>query len=107
MISSRWLPLCHFEVFFGSSPFLVGTIKGLATYEDGSTTWAKSETIVTADPDGKTGRWEGKAEFIQGTGRFEGIQGGIIYTGKRFAPTPGAGAQYYTDGNWTYTLPSK
>ena len=79
----------------------------LATFEDGSTTWAKTQTTVTPNPDGKTGRWEGTFEFIKGTGRFEGIQGSGIFIAKRFAPTPGAGAQYYSDSTRTYTLPSK
>jgi hypothetical protein len=32
---------------------------GLNTYEDGSTTWAKAQFTVTANPDGKTAIWEG------------------------------------------------
>jgi hypothetical protein len=79
----------------------------LATHEDGSTTWAKSETTVTADPDGKTARWEGTFEYIKGTGRFQGIQGRGTYTGKRLALLPGVGAQWYYDSTITYTLPSK
>ncbi|MGD0626371.1 MAG: hypothetical protein ABSB32_16830 [Thermodesulfobacteriota bacterium] len=80
---------------------------GLATYEDGSTTWSKGINTVTANPDGKTARWEGTFEYIKGTGRFEGIQGSGSWTGKRLLPMPGAGAQYYLDYTITYTLPSK
>ena len=79
----------------------------VATYEDGSTKWYKFQNTITLDPDGKTGRWEGMFEYIRGTGRFEGIQGSGTFTGKRLAPTPGAGAQYYSDITSTYTLPSK
>jgi hypothetical protein len=79
----------------------------VSTYEDGSTLWEKYQNIVTPSPDGKTSRYEGTSEFIKGTGRFEGIQGSGSYTGKRLAPTPGVGAQYYTDSIGTYTLPSK
>jgi hypothetical protein len=79
----------------------------LATYEDGSTIWSKGINTVTANPDGKTARWEGTFEYIKGTGRFEGIQGSGSWTGKRLVPTPGAGAQYYLDYTITYTLPSK
>jgi hypothetical protein len=80
---------------------------GLNTYEDGSTTWTKAQFTVTANPDGKTARWEGTFDYVKGTGRFEGIQGSGSFTGKRFAPTPGAGAQFLTDFTVTYTLPSK
>ena len=80
---------------------------GLFTYEDGSTIWTKEENNITANPDGKTGRWEATFEYIKGTGRFEGIQGSGTYTGKRFAPVPGVGAQFYIDSTGTYTLPSK
>ncbi len=80
---------------------------GLATSEDGSTTWVKWQNTVTADPDGKTARWEGTFEYIKGTGRFEGIHGSGTFTGKRFAPVPGVGAQFYSDSTGTYTLPSK
>jgi len=79
----------------------------LDTYEDGSSTWSKAQFTVTADPYAKTGTWEGTLEFIKGTGRFEGIQGGGSFTGKRFAPVPGVDAQYYSDYTMTYTLPSK
>ena len=54
----------------------------LATHEDGSTTWAKFQYTATANPDGKTTGLEGTIEYIKGTGRFEGIQGGGTWTGK-------------------------
>jgi hypothetical protein len=78
-----------------------------ATYEDGSATWNKAKTTITPDSGGKTTSWEGTFEYIKGTGRFEGIKGGGPYTGRRLAPAPGAGAQYYLDYTTTYTLPSK
>jgi hypothetical protein len=79
----------------------------LATYEDGSTLWAKWQNTITANPDGKSARWEGTFEYIKGTGRFEGIQGSGSWTGKRLALLPGVGAQWYLDYTGTYTLPSK
>jgi len=79
----------------------------LAIFEDGSTLSNKGQNTVTANPDGKTARWEGTFEYVKGTGRFEGIKGGGTFTGKRFAPLPGIGAQYYYDSIGTYTLPSK
>jgi hypothetical protein len=78
----------------------------VATYEDGSTIWTKIQNTITPNPDGKTSRWEGTFEYIKGTGQFEGIKGGATFTGKRLAPVPGAGAQYYSDSTSTYTLPS-
>ncbi len=77
------------------------------TFEDGSTYWTKSQFNITPAPNGKTGIWEGTFEYIKGTGRFEGIQGGGTLSGKRLAVLPGAGAQYYVDITGTYTLPSK
>jgi hypothetical protein len=79
----------------------------LVTFEDGSTQWVKTQNTITANPDGKTARWEGTFEYTKGTGRFEGIQGGGTFIGKRLAPVPGAGAQYYSDSTGTYTLPPK
>ena len=80
---------------------------GLTTLEDGSTQWFKYQQTVTPNPDGKTSRYEGKLEYIKGTGRFEGIQGNGTFTFKRLAPLPGVGAQFLSDGTATYTLPSK
>ena len=79
----------------------------LDTYEDGSTTWVKTQYTSTTDPDGKTGRMEGTFQYIKGTGRFEGIRGGGTFIGKRLAPLPGVGVQYVVDLTATYTLPSK
>jgi len=98
-----------------STKFMADVTKGngksqsywLITYEDSSTIWGKAQNAITANPDGKTARWEGTSEYIKGTGRFEGIQGGGTFTGKRLALTPGVGAQYYADSTLTYTLPSK
>ena len=95
----------------GMSDFTKGSGKsqlyGVDTYEDGSSTWIKIHLTATADPDGKTTRLEGTFDYIKGTGRFEGIQGGGTFTGKRLAPAPGVAAQYCNDSTATYTLPSK
>jgi hypothetical protein len=86
-----------------------GKIHGynVATFEDGSTLCIRYQGTATPEANGKTSRWEATCEFSKGTGRFEGIQGGGSFTGKRLASTPGAGAQYYVDYDLTYTLPSK
>ena len=79
----------------------------VATFEDGSTLCIRYQGTATPEANGKTSRWEATCELIKGTGRFEGIQGGGSFTGKRLASMPGAGAQYYIDYDLTYTLPSK
>ena len=77
----------------------------VVTFEDGYTVSIGYQG--TATPEAKTTRWDGAYEFIKGTGRFEGVQGGGSLTGKRLASTPGAGSQYCVDYDLTYTLPSK
>jgi len=80
----------------------------VATYEDGSTSWTRLSGSATPGAEGKTASWESlTGEFIKGTGRFEGIKGSVTFTGKRLAPSPGTGSQYYIDWAFTYTLPSK
>ncbi len=87
----------------GSGPHQVYS---LYTFEDGSTFVLKRQGMTTADPTGKTSRIEGKGSFIQGTGRFEGVQGEVAYTGKRLTPLAG-GADAYLDFTATYTLPRR
>ena len=85
-----------------------GPIEGYAvyTFEDGSTMTIKYQATTRPDLSGKGSRWEGTWTYIQGTGRFAGIQGDGTMTGRRFAPF-GAGAQAYTDFTGKYTLPPK
>jgi hypothetical protein len=85
-----------------------GTIQGysILTFEDGSTMASKWQGSTRPDPSGKGSRWKGTFTFIQGTGRWAGIQGGGTFTGRRIVPF-GAGAQAYTDNTGTYTLPSR
>ena len=85
-----------------------GTIQGytILTFEDGSTMTTKYQGTTRPDPSGKGSRWESTWAYIQGTGRWAGIQGGGTSTGRRFAPF-GAGAQAYSDVTGTYTLPPR
>jgi len=93
-----------FDVTNGSGPHWAYSIN---TYPDGSTRVMKAQGTTTALPSGES-TFEGTSTLIKGTGRFEGIQGGGTYTGKRLAPlTPGGPADSYIDGNLTYTLPSR
>ncbi len=79
----------------------------VVTFEDGFTFSIGYQGTATPEANGKTTRWDGTCEFIKGTGRFEGVQGGGSLIGKRLASAPGAGSQYYVDYDLTYTLPSK
>lgn len=85
-----------------------GTIQGytVTTYEDGSTTSSEWHGTAWPDPGGKGTRFESTWTYIQGTGRFAGIQGGGTSTARRFVPF-GGGAQLYSDVIGTYTLPAK
>ena len=85
-----------------------GTIQGYTvyTFEDGSTFSLKWGGTTRPDPGGK-GSWvETTGIYIQGTGRFAGIQGDGTMMGRRFVPF-GGGAQAYTDFTGKYTLPPK
>ena len=85
-----------------------GTIQGYSvlTFEDGSTMTTKYQGTTRPDLSGKGSRWETTWTFIQGTGRWAGIQGGGTQTGRRFVPF-GAAAQAYSDLTGKYTLPPK
>ncbi len=77
----------------------------VTTFEDGSTSIAKSQGTTTALPSGVS-TFKGAYTYIKGTGRFEGIKGTGSFTGKRMAPlTPGGPADCYMDGEEEYTLP--
>lgn len=83
----------------------------LATFEDGSTTVTKNPFISKISQDGKTAEYEGKGEYIGGTGRFAGIKGSVPFKGKRITPiSPGlkeTRGDVVADGTATYTLPPK
>ncbi len=74
------------------------------TFDDGSTFVTDSRGTTTADQASKTVTFKGTSAFTRGTGRFTGIQGEGAYTGRRFAPLPGVGAELYIENTATYTL---
>jgi len=79
----------------------------LRTYEDGSTMVTKFEGTTMAG-EGGISSFKGTGSFIKGTGRYEGIQGGTSYAGKRLAPlTPGGPADCYADFTGSYTVPGR
>ena len=77
----------------------IGTYQGygLFTFEDGSTHVHKFQSTSTEE-----GLFKGTYTYVQGTGRFEGIQGSGSFSGKNFGE-PGL----YADFTGTYTLPEK
>jgi len=89
-----------------------GSIMGYTQiiYEDGSTTLAKFTGTKVFAPDGKLRVYkEMKGEYVNGTGRFEGIKGNLSLSGREIT-------SYTKDetkqDNWievtaTYTLPKK
>lgn len=101
------------EVAINSTKFTIDYTNGsgthqfysLYTFEDGSTFVTKGQGTATSDQTRKTAMFKGTFSFIQGTGRFARIEGEGSYTGKRFAPLPGAGAEIYVDNAATYTVP--
>jgi len=80
----------------------------LFTFEDGSTTIAKTEGMFEIPPGGKLPVVEGKGKYIKGTGRFQGIEGTTSFKGKQTKPY---GGEYKGDQEVdviaTYTLPEK
>jgi hypothetical protein len=75
-----------------------------ATFEDGAMVAYRFEGTTEEVGGGKTSEFEGKYTYLKGTGRFEGIQGGGSYTGRRLTPLT-EGADCYSDGIGSYTLP--
>ena len=76
-------------------------------HEDGSIMISKFKGTTQAVEGGKTSVFKGMWTSIGGTGRFEGIQGGGTYSGKRILPVAtGVVADTYGDNIGSYTLPS-
>ncbi len=79
------------------------------TFKDGSTITQKVQGSHAPPPGEKLSVYEGKGEYIKGTGRFEGIKGTLSFTGRQITPI----TKDKTKGdNWmevtgTYTLPKK
>ena len=95
-----------FDYVNGSGPHQGYTIN---TYEDGSKTVLKFQGTTTQASEGTTSLLEGTFEIINGSGRFEGIEGDGSYTGKRLTTLTKEGARgdTYVDGSSNYTLPSQ
>jgi hypothetical protein len=76
------------------------------TFEDGSTVVIRFQRLSVYEPSG-TASAKVTSEIIKGTGRFEGIKGTASATGKNFVSSKEEAFRAFTDGTWTYTLPSK
>jgi hypothetical protein len=76
-------------------------------FDDGSTWVTKFEGQVSNDA---KGLWviPHKGQFINGTGRFEGIKGTLVYTSRQVNKSNADCAGFAeTEGTATYTLASK
>ena len=75
------------------------------TFEDGSIlAYEINKAETRAAKGGKISELRGQYTYIKGTGRFAGIKGGGVFSGKRIAPLS-AGADSYTDFNGSGYLP--
>ena len=95
---------CTWDVIIGQGGSYGGY--SILSYSDGSTSMIKIEGTQTGEK-----LWSGKgtAEYIKGTGRFEGIKGNVTYTNKLLTPitkdeTKG---DMIIEATGTYTLPKK
>jgi hypothetical protein len=76
------------------------------SFEDGSSFVILELGTTTPGADGKTALFDSTSiSFVEGSGRFAGIRGGGVMTGKRFAPL-GVNADTYLDYTLTYKLPT-
>ncbi|MDR8392402.1 hypothetical protein NC796_14710 [Aliifodinibius sp. S!AR15-10] len=73
------------------------------TFSDGSTIMSKVEGSNKPSEDGKSVQFEGTFTYIQGTGRFAGIEGSGELEGRSYIAS-GSGGYYDFEG--TYSVPS-
>lgn len=87
-----------------------GSFQGEATwqFEDGTTAVMSFEGTLEAGYDRKLKYDRVEAKFTRGSGRFEGISGTLVLTGRSLTPFEGeTRSDAYFDGVATYTLPKK
>jgi hypothetical protein len=85
-----------------------GSFRGYSTlsFGDDSTSMIKIEGTQTGE---KLSSGKGTAEYIKGTGRFEGIKGNVTFTTKLLTPytKDETKSDMITEATGTYTLPKK
>ena len=87
-----------------------GTAEGFSqiTHSDGSTVVSSFNLSFTKIPDTKLNTYTGTGKVVNGTGRFEGIQGENTVTGQNLTPYDEDNkSESYFDVISNYTLPSK
>ncbi len=82
-----------------------GTYQGyeVLTFEDGSTVVSQFEGQDSISEDGKYVLFEGAFNYIHGTGRFAGIEGGGTHEGRNHISS---GVGFYVNFEGTYSLSS-
>ena len=89
-----------------------GTMEGFSqyTFSDKSTNVVKWKSQLAKKEGQQLITVSGKGTYVHGTGRFEGIQGDITFTGKHVTPydkEKGMLGDLIVDVTSNYTLPSK
>lgn len=84
----------------------VGTTAGYATitFVDGSSFTARIDNHFSIGPKGLVTA-SIKTEYVKGTGRFEGIKGTEVITGRQISTTNDFAGFFFLEGTATYTLP--
>jgi hypothetical protein len=76
------------------------------TFDDGSTIITRFQRLVVVDKSGNRSA-QVTAELVKGTGRYAGIKGTVVGTGKNFQGNKEEPTRYFNDITLTYTLPTK
>jgi hypothetical protein len=86
----------------------VGTTSGYATitFDDGASFTTKIDNHFSMGPKGLLVA-SIKTEYIRGTGRFEGIRGSEVISGKQASSAKDFAGFFELEGTGTYTLPPK
>ena len=96
---------CTFDMVRG-----LGSFQGYSQliFKDGSTALVKVEGVMTKPKKGKLPTGHGTGKYIDGTGRFKGIQGKNTFKVKMLKPFAGESkGDALVEVTATYTLPGK
>ena len=75
-------------------------------FDDVSSYTTKIDNAFSINPKGLA-VISGKAQYVKGTGRFEGIKGTEVLTGRQVSSAKDFASYAEIEGTATYTLPSK